>query len=41
MDKVEQAKHISVVLTFGVPDNEGNGVLIGPDREVPRDGKLY
>lgn len=34
-------KHLSEVLTLGVPDAEGNVVLIGPDREVPLGGKLY
>ena len=34
-------KHLSEVLTLGVPDAEGNVVLIRPDREVPLGGKLY
>jgi tRNA-binding protein len=34
-------KHLSEVLTLGVPDEEGNVVLIGPDRDVPLGGKLY
>jgi tRNA-binding protein len=34
-------KHLSQVLTLGVPDGEGNVVLIGPDRPVPVGGRLY
>jgi len=34
-------KHLSEVLTLGVPDEEGNVVLIGPDRDVPVGGQLY
>jgi tRNA-binding protein len=34
-------KHLSEVLTLGVPDEEGNVVLIGPDRDVPVGGRLY
>ncbi|MCL4207161.1 MAG: tRNA-binding protein [Pirellulaceae bacterium] len=34
-------KHLSEVLTLGVPDDQGNVVLIGPDREVPVGGRLY
>lgn len=34
-------KHLSEVLTLGVPDALGNVVLIGPDREVPAGGRLY
>lgn len=32
---------ISEVLSLGVPDKEGNVMLIGPDKEVPIGGKLY
>ena len=32
---------ISEVLTLGVPDAEGEPILIGPDRETPIGGKLY
>lgn len=32
---------ISEVLTLGVPDGEGNCVLITPDKSVPLGGKLY
>lgn len=32
---------MSEVLTLGVPDDAGNVVLIGPDREVPLGGRLY
>lgn len=31
----------SEVLTVGVPDEEGNPVLVRPDREVPEEGELY
>ena len=31
----------SEVLTVGVPDEDGNPVLVGPDSEVPDGGKLY
>ena len=34
-------KHLSEVLTLGVPDDEANVVLIGPDRHVPVGGRLY
>ena len=34
-------KHRSEVLTLGVPDEEGNVVLLRPDRDVPPGGKLY
>ena len=34
-------KHLSEVLTLGVPDEDGNVVLIGPDRQVPLGGRLY
>ena len=34
-------KHLSEVLTLGVPDDQGNVVLVGPDRGVPLGGKLY
>jgi len=34
-------KHQSEVLTLGVPDADGNTVLIQPDRDVPIGGKLY
>lgn len=32
---------ISEVLTLGVPDGQGNCMLIVPDTEVPLGGKLY
>jgi tRNA-binding protein len=32
---------ISEVLTLGVPDENGNCVLITPDAEVPLGGRLY
>jgi tRNA-binding protein len=34
-------KFLSEVLVLGVPDAEGEVVLIGPDREVPTGGRLY
>jgi len=34
-------KHLSEVLTLGAPDQEGNVVLISPDRDVPPGGRLY
>lgn len=34
-------KHVSEVLTLGVPDENGNVVLIHPERTVPLGGKLY
>ena len=34
-------KHQSEVLTLGVPDSDGNVVLIGPDRAVPVGGRMY
>lgn len=32
---------MSEVLTLGVPDGEGEVVLIGPGHEVPTGGRLY
>ena len=34
-------KHVSEVLTLGVPDKNENVVLIHPEREVPLAGKMY
>ena len=34
-------KHLSEVLTLGVPDENGNVVLLRPDQDVPLGGKLY
>ena len=34
-------KHRSEVLTLGVPDAQGNVVLIHPERDVPPGGRLY
>ena len=34
-------KHLSEVLTLGMPDAEGNAVLLHPEREVPLGGKLF
>jgi tRNA-binding protein len=32
---------MSEVLTLGMPDSDGNVVLIGPDLDVPNGGKLF
>ncbi len=32
---------VSEVLTLGVPDKDGNCILISPDRSVPLGGNLY
>jgi tRNA-binding protein len=32
---------LSEVLTLGVPDADGNVMLIRPDRDVPLGGRLY
>ncbi len=34
-------KHVSECLTLGIPDQEGNAVLLHPEREVPLGGKLF
>ena len=34
-------KHFSEVLTLGMPDEEGNAILLHPEREVPLGGKLF
>lgn len=34
-------KFMSEVLVVGVPDRDGEVVLIGPDEEVPVGGRLY
>jgi len=34
-------KHLSEVLTLGVPDENGNVVLLRPDRDVPVGGRVY
>ena len=34
-------KHLSEVLTLGVPDETGNVVLVRPDADVPLGGRLY
>ncbi len=33
--------HQSEVLTLGVPDKDGNTVLLQPERDVPLGGKMY
>ena len=34
-------KHLSEVLTLGVPDEAGNVILLRPERVVPLGGRLY
>ncbi len=34
-------KHVSEVLTLGMPDADGNAVLLHPGKEVPLGGKLF
>jgi tRNA-binding protein len=34
-------KFMSEVLTLGFPDEEGNVVLIAPDKTVPNGGRLF
>ena len=34
-------KFMSEVLVLGVPDGDGQVVLVGPDQEVPLGGRLY
>jgi tRNA-binding protein len=34
-------KHRSEVLTLGVPDHQGNVVLVRPDRDVSAGARLY
>jgi tRNA-binding protein len=34
-------KFISEVLTLGFPDEQGNVVLIAPDKKVPNGGRLF
>jgi tRNA-binding protein len=34
-------KHLSDVLTLGVPDEHGNVVLLRPDQNVPLGGRLF
>ena len=38
---VNIAGYESQVLTVGVPDDDGNPVLVGPDDDVPLGGELY
>ncbi|WP_135854252.1 tRNA-binding protein [Halorussus salinus] len=41
LGSVRIAGEKSEVLTVGVPDDDGNPVLVGPDEEVPLGGQLY
>lgn len=41
LGEVRIAGFKSEVLTVGVPDEDGNPVLVRPDREVPEGGELY
>ena len=34
-------KHLSEALTLGLPDENGNVILLRPDRDVPLGGRLY
>lgn len=34
-------KYMSEILVLGVPDENGNVMLIAPDRDVPLGGRLY
>lgn len=34
-------KFMSEVLVLGLPDEDGEVVLIGPDQEVPRGGRMH
>jgi tRNA-binding protein len=34
-------KFMSEILVLGVPDDEGEVVLITPDKDVPKGGRLY
>lgn len=34
-------KHMSEVLTLGVPDKEGNIILVSPEKPVPNSSKLF
>ncbi len=39
--KKQIGKFLSEILVLGVPDGEGNVVLIGPERAVPDGGRLF
>jgi tRNA-binding protein len=41
LGEVRIAGFKSEVLTVGVPDQDGNPVLVSPDRDVPDGGELY
>ena len=39
--KLKIGPFMSEVLTLGVPDQNGKVMLIRPDRDVPKGGRLY
>lgn len=41
LGEVKIADFRSEVLTLGVPDEDGNPVLVTPEIDVPKGGKLY
>lgn len=41
LGEVRVAGFKSEVLTVGVPDGQGNPVLVTPEKEVPKGGRLY
>lgn len=41
LGEVKIAGFKSQVLTVGVPDQEGNPMLVTPENDVPKGGKLY
>ena len=41
LGEVTIAGFTSEALTVGVPDEEGNPVLVSPDKQVPEGGNLY
>ncbi|MFB6292570.1 MAG: tRNA-binding protein [Candidatus Nanohaloarchaea archaeon] len=41
LGEVNIAGFVSEVLTVGVPDEDGNPVLVSPEEDVPLGGELY
>jgi tRNA-binding protein len=39
--KKQIGRFLSEILVLGLPDGDGNVVLIGPERPVPNGGRLY